>query len=171
MRAAMAQPCVNPAGGRLGSLLMLRNPREICCGGPTAPLHAPPPATRGCALGRRHNRAGGCSELPWVSVLGAEPQLGPSSSFAGVGWQTRHRGGGWCVLGARAPSGFSPGHFGKSGVHAGLANGAEGLCGVGREAQPSAGAVSTRVCVCVRLCVCVCECCLPARCKSFLWLR
>lgn len=70
MRAATAQPCFNPAGGRLSSLSRLRAP----CKPPGQPL-----SPLSCSM-RLSPGFGGFSKPPWVAVPGAQPQSGPRSS-------------------------------------------------------------------------------------------
>lgn len=70
MRAATAQRCFNPAGGRLSSLSRLRAP----CKPPGQPL-----SPLSCSM-RLSPGFGGFSKPPWVAVPGAQPQSGPRSS-------------------------------------------------------------------------------------------
>lgn len=162
MRAATAQRCFNPAGGRLSSLSRLRAPRKPP-GQPLSPLS--------CSM-RLSPGFGGFSKPPWVSVPGAQPQSGPpSSSHAGsLGCRLPPCGAGvaqgWQVAcgGKEGFKQLSPGHtpyFGKSWMRANIP---KELSGAGRGAQ----ALPQAVCVCVG---CVCVHCLPARCKSCLWLQ
>lgn len=161
MRAATAQRCFNPAGGRLSSLSRLRAP----CKPPGQPL-----SPLSCSM-RLSPGFGGFSKPPWVAVPGAQPQSGPRSSS--------HVGS----LGCRLPP-----------CGAGVAQGWQVACG-GKErfkqllswahtlfweeldackysqgalwgGEGSTGVASSRVCVCG-----VCVHCLPARCKSCLWLQ
>lgn len=100
MRAAMAQLCVNPFGGRLVSLLMPRSPWETSWGGPEIPLHTPPPVARGCPPGQVAQQGWGLFRSPlglrpWGSALVRTPQQ-LLWSFAGVGaaslqQQQKHR--------------------------------------------------------------------------------
>lgn len=118
MRAATAQSCFNPAGGRLSSLSRLRIPWETSWAA-LQPLvlqrvpWAPP-------------------KPPWVCP-GAQPQSGPPAAPMWLHWaggclsvgQGWHRGGRLHVWGMRGSSILSPGHtpyFGKSWMRAGLAN-------------------------------------------------
>lgn len=160
MRAAMAQRCFNPAGGRLSSLSMLRIPWETSWAAlqPLVLQHEAVPWAGGTVAP---------PNPPGSLFPGAQPQSGPpSSSHAaslGVGaaslWgQVWHRGGRWYVWGTRGPSSFSPGHtpyFWKSWMRAGLENIPKELSGAGREAQALPQTVGTRVCVVWGVCVCV----------------
>lgn len=173
MRTAMAQPCVNPAAGKLGSFSMPRSPWETSRGGPCGPSTRSPFCSTGLSPGQVAQQ--GCSDPPWVSVPGAQPQLGsPSSSRAVLqGWgaaspqqHTRRRGGKLCVCwgpGVQVAS-LQDTHpiLGRVGCVPGQQTVPKGSLGWGgkrsRQLEQSAP-------------VCVCVCCLPARCKSCLWLR
>lgn len=177
MRTAMAQPCVNPAAGRLGSFSMPRTPWETSWGGPTAPPHAPPSAARGCPLGRWPK--GAAPTLPGFLFPELSRSWDPPAAPVRLcrGWgaaspqqHTRRRGGKLRVCwgpGVQVAS-LQDTHpiLGRVGCVPGQQTVPKGS--LGRRGGSTAVSLSSRYpCVCV----CVSVCCLPARCKSCLWLR
>lgn len=173
MRAAMAQRCFNPAGGRLSSLSMLRIPWETSWAAlqPLVLQHEAVPWAGGTVAP---------PNPPGSLFPGAQPQSGPPSSShaASLGW-------GLPPCGGRCGTGVAGGMCGGRGVQAASLQDTHPIfgragCVLGWKIFPKSclgqggkhrRCLKQSVPVCVWCGGCVCVCCLLARCKSCLWLK